>query len=168
MILNALEHLSSTETRSVSPSDSLSHALHFFISEHLTATPPSTPLDEGDEEHAMSSSDLIGVLTATLNAHIDGGGGGGGGGGGSEGGSNVPSVPVGSPQEGLSELVRLGIHPEDILQALNSLSIQNKAGGGEGEEVVDTNDDEYSDPLLDTITMDTVITGKEENPDTET
>lgn len=160
MILNALEHLSSTETRSVSPSDSLSHALHSFISEHLTATPPSTPLDEGDEEHAMSSSDLIGALTATLNAHIDGGGGGG-----SEGGSNVPSVPVGSPQEGLSELVRLGIHPEDILQALNSLSIQKKVGGG---EVVDTNDDEYSDPLLDTITMDTVVTGKEENPDTET
>lgn len=141
MILTALESLSSSQTRSVSP-DSLSQALQGFINEHLLTTPPSTPLNEGEEDHPLSSSDLISALTATLNAHIvtDGEG--------SDGGSGVPSVPVGSPQEGLSELVRLGLQPEDILKALTSLSVSSghhqqlelggRAGGEEDESLLET------------------------------
>ena len=135
MILTALESLPSSQTRSVSP-DSLSHALHCFINDHLTATPPSTPLNEGEEgsgDVPLSSTDLISALTATINAHIDGEG--------SDRGSGVPSVPVGSPQEGLSELVRLGLQPEDILKALNSLTL------GQGRE-------EEEEPLLETLTFD--------------
>ncbi|XP_019853590.1 PREDICTED: nischarin-like isoform X2 [Amphimedon queenslandica] len=142
MILNALESLSSSQTRSVSP-DSLSQALQGFINEHLLTTPPSTPLNEGEEDHPLSSADLILALTATLSAHIDGEG--------SEGGSAVPSAPVGSPQEGLSELVRLGLQPEDILKALNSLTVarqlvEAKAPGEDNES------------LLETLTLDESVT----------
>lgn len=118
MISAALEAL--TLAASSSPSDEgqlpecLSQALHNFISEHLCVTPPSTPFEEQSEEHPISSTDLITALTVTLSAHIDTNGG-------SESGSNIPSVPVGSPQEGsLSELVKLGIQPESLLQALSS------------------------------------------------
>ena len=65
----------------------------------------------------ISASDLISALTNTVSAHCESNGWSSGC------GSSVPSVPVGTPQEGLSGLAKLGIQPGDILNALSSLSL---------------------------------------------
>ena len=128
MISAALEAVTqaaaSTNSYASSPTDSeglsgiLSQALHTFISEHSgVATPPSTPNDSSahQEEKPLSSTELIAALSAAVSAHID-----------VVSKNNTPSVPAGTPQEGLSELAKLGIQPEAVLHALNSLSFQNK------------------------------------------
>lgn len=138
MISAALEAL--TQAASTSPSDSdhlpeyLSHALHSFINERLCSTPPSTPLEEHDEEEysTVSSSDLIAALTATLTAHIDSSNG-------DSSSSNLPSSPVGSPaQEGILELAKLGIQPEAILQALSSLQAKLEESDKSDTELLET------------------------------
>ena len=121
MISAALEALSHAAIQTTTPSEEnqlpgiLSQALNNFISEHSSscATPPSTPQDQDQpNNNPISASDLISALTSTLSAHC-----------GSTKGTDsaVPSVPSSTPSEGLSGFFLLGIQPESILQALNSL-----------------------------------------------
>ena len=148
MISAALEALTQAANHASTPTDEaqlpelLSQALHNFISEQTCATPPSTPLNQDElmEEQPISSTELISALTTALSIHCETNRGPDSG-----GGSAIPSVPVGTPQEGLSELAKLGIQPESILQALNSLSCQSR-----DEITVETSDEE--DELLATIT----------------
>ena len=128
MISAALEALSQAASFSSTPNEEsqlpnlLSQALNDFISgtSSMCATPPSTPLDQDvHNTYPVSANDLITALTSTLTAHcelnkssdnLSGSGG-------------APSVPFGTPREGggLSELSRLGIQPESLLAALNTL-----------------------------------------------
>ena len=148
MISAALEALTQAASHASTPTDEaqlpelLSQALHNFISEQACATPPSTPLNQDElmEEQPISSADFISALTTALSIHCETNRGPGSG-----SGSTIPSVPVGTPQEGLSELAKLGIQPESILQALNSLSCQSRE-----EITIETSDEE--DELVATIT----------------
>lgn len=97
--------------------------------------PPSTPLDsvsiDDQGSHTcmpISSSDLVAALsalaapsrrssTATSGEN-----------------STVNSVPACTPKEGISEWLKLGFKPEDVIQALTALSLQN--GEDNSEDVV--------------------------------
>lgn len=148
MISAALEALTQAASHASTPTDEaqlpelLSQALHNFITEQACATPPSTPLNQDElmEEQPISSADFISALTTALSIHCETNRGLSSG-----SGSTIPSVPVGTPQEGLSELAKLGIQPESILQALNSLSCQSR------EEITIETSDEEDEPVA-TIT----------------
>ena len=108
----------------------ISQTLSTWISDHSTplcTTPPPTPLDEEDtnQGQGLSISDLISALTLAVSTHKTDEGGGG---------SGAPSVPSSTPQEGLLELAKLGIQPEDILEALSALSIVREEEEEEKEE----------------------------------
>ena len=93
----------------------ITQTLSTWISDHSScATPPSTPFDEdGSQEQPISATELITALTQAVAAHKSEDGNG----------SGAPSVPSSTPQEGLLELAKLGIQPNDILEALSALSI---------------------------------------------
>ena len=103
----------------------------------LVSPPPSTPLEEGvaandRSAHVISAADLIAALTAALEAREEREGSG-------EGESPVAcTVPQGTPQEGLvSEWARLGIRPEEVIQALSALtipSVEEEVAAKEGGE----------------------------------
>ena len=96
--------------------------------------PPSTPLEGGGQDKAhnsISASDLMAALMALIQPPE-----GNSGGEDSSGGSSLAcSAPYGTPQEGLAlgEWLRLGIHPEEILQALSALTI-HRSGEEAGDE----------------------------------
>lgn len=123
----------------------ISQTLSSWITDHSScATPPSTPMDmdEASQPQAVSAADLIAALTSAISLHRV-----------EEVGSStgresgVPSVPACTPQEGLLELAKLGIQPEDILEALSALSIVREEEGGV-EEVVKKDDEEETEQLV--------------------
>ena len=139
MISAALEALSHAAIQTTTPSEEnqlpgiLSQALNNFISEHSSscATPPSTPQDQDQPaNNPISATDLISALTSTLSAHC-----------GSTKGtdSGIPSVPSSTPSEGLSGFFLLGIQPESILQALNSLLDKEEEDDPERRNKMDEN-----------------------------
>jgi hypothetical protein len=163
MISAALEAVTQAASNShaSSPNGSMEHlsgilsrAIHNFISEQsssVTTPPPSTPTNEEEdyrpENSSISATDLISALSAVVSAHVDG---------------STPAVPVGTPQEGLSELAKLGIQPEAILDALHALSSQvSKLDDEESDD--DNNDD---DELVRTITRDESDTSISDSPST--
>ena len=115
----------------------------------FVSPPPSTPLEATNEApcRTISASDLIAALSSLMPSDPKEGGGGGGGGGGGDGGggggggdgsdggsienSNPCTVPSCTPQEGISEWYKLGIRPEDVIQALSALTIQERERGEE-------------------------------------
>ena len=101
--------------------DLFSQALHSWISE--ASTPPPTPNQEANVGQAVLAADLIAALTSALSKHCAEGGRL------STGNSRAPSVPASTPQEGLGELARLGIQPEDVLHALNRLQLRDVSPG---------------------------------------
>lgn len=125
----------------------ISQALSSWISENASvcSTPPSTPLDVDDGggcvQQAVSASDLISALTSALSQHRAEEGVGGGSG--RE--SIVPSVPACTPQEELLELAKLGIQPDDILEALQALSSVRK---DEGDEEAEKEVEEEKDSIV--------------------
>ena len=88
--------------------------------------PPSTPLDtvsiDDQSSHTcmpISSSDLVAALSALAapsrrSSTVTSGES-----------SAVNSVPACTPKEGISEWLKLGFKPEDVIQALTALSLQN-------------------------------------------
>ncbi len=138
MILSALEalyHIQNKDTPiSLTPSEETPHpvfpeaitsALTAWITRQnyadtpLMSPPPSTPTDPYIPR-AISASDLIAALSALIPCQDAGGG--------EESGesSAVCTVPAGTPQEGLNEWARLGIRPEEVIQALSALTYQER------------------------------------------
>lgn len=104
----------------------------------LLSPPPSTPM-EGDTtqnepatiRHAISASDLITALSTLIpsssrHESLET----------SEESSRVCSVPACTPKDGtLSEWIKLGIHPEEVIQALSALTMgKGEEGESEGRE----------------------------------
>lgn len=114
----------------------------------LLSPPPSTPQKPESEcasdthsavvnldapganiRHGISASDLIAALSSIM--------------GGQESAdmatsgesSGVCSVPACTPKEGLNEWLRLGIHPDEVIQALTALTISRAEQEVDGEEV---------------------------------
>ena len=114
----------------------------------LLSPPPSTPQKPESEcasdthsavvnletpganvRHGISASDLIAALSSIM--------------GGQESAdtatsgesSSVCSVPACTPKEGLNEWLRLGIHPDEVIQALTALTISRAEQEVDGEEV---------------------------------
>ena len=145
--LDALFHIQNKDTPlSLTPRDdtptpifpeAVTSALTAWIqSGHSTGTtplvspPPSTPLEPSHPERvhqAISAMDLIGALSALIPPQD---------GGGEDSGesSNVCSVPACTPQEGISGWLKLGIQPDEVIQALTALTIRNSEDGGRQEE----------------------------------
>lgn len=148
--LDALFHIQNKDTPlSLTPRDdtptpifpeAVTSALTAWIqSGHSTGTtplispPPSTPLESNHQERvqqAISAKDLIGALSALIPPQD---------GGGEDSGesSNVCSVPACTPQEGISGWLKLGIQPDEVIQALTALTIRNSEDGGQQEEAVE-------------------------------
>ena len=100
----------------------------------LISPPPSTPLEPINQDriqHAISAKDLIGALSALI-PHQEGGGEDSGE------SSTTCSVPACTPQEGISGWLKLGIQPDEVIQALTALTIRNSEDSSgrqeEGEE----------------------------------
>lgn len=113
----------------------------------LLSPPPSTPqrpesestsdnqsaivnLDApgGNVRHGISASDLINALSSlmgqeTCSTEATSGES-----------SGVCSVPACTPKEGINEWLRLGIHPDEVIQALTALTISRAEQEVEGEE----------------------------------
>ena len=102
----------------------------------LVSPPPSTPLEGSGQERgqgggSISAADLMAALMVLIQPPE-----GNDGGDDSSGGSSLAcSAPHGTPQEGLAlgEWLRLGIHPEEVLQALSALTI-HRSGEETGDE----------------------------------
>ena len=101
----------------------------------LISPPPSTPLEPINQDriqHAISAKDLIGALSALI-PHQEAGGGEDSG-----ESSTTCSVPACTPQEGISGWLKLGIQPDEVIQALTALTIRNSEDSSgrqeEGEE----------------------------------
>ena len=112
----------------------------------LLSPPPSTPLETDSNQntedelgtatirHGISASDLITALSTlmpsssrhnSINTSGDS--------------SIVCSVPACTPKEGLSEWIKLGIRPDEVIQALSALTIaSNEDGETEPSERVKT------------------------------
>ena len=100
----------------------------------LVSPPPSPPLEPISQDrvqHAISAKDLIGALSALI-PHQEGGGEDSGE------SSTTCSVPACTPQEGISGWLKLGIQPDEVIQALTALTIRNSEDSigwqEEGEE----------------------------------
>ena len=109
----------------------------------LLSPPPSTPQKPESESdnhsavvnldapganvrHGISASDLIAALSSFMaqdSADATSGES-----------SGVCSVPACTPKEGLNEWLRLGIHPDEVIQALTALTISRGEQEVEGEE----------------------------------
>ena len=137
--LEALQHIQNKETPiSLTPHEdtptpifpeAITLALTAWITSQssgdtpLVSPPPSTPTEAcQDRAHrAISASDLIAALSALIH-HQEGQGSGD-----DSAESSVPcSVPSCTPQEGLSEWLKLGIRPEEVIQALSALTIAER------------------------------------------
>lgn len=103
----------------------------------LVSPPPSTPLEGSVNQQrlhrAMSASDLISALSSLMTPQE-----GGAGGGEDSGENSAPyTVPQCTPQEGaggITEWLKLGIRPEEVIQALSALTIQSPEEGTQKEE----------------------------------
>ena len=113
----------------------------------LLSPPPSTPQRPESEStsdnhsavvnldapganvrHGISASDLIAALSSFMGQETcstDATSGES---------SGVCSVPACTPKEGLNEWLRLGIHPDEVIQALTALTISREEQEVEGEE----------------------------------
>lgn len=112
----------------------------------LLSPPPSTPQKPESEStsdthsaivnldapganvrHGISASDLIAALSSLMGQESADATSGES--------SGVCSVPACTPKEGLNEWLRLGIHPDEVIQALTALTISRAEQEVDGEEV---------------------------------
>ena len=112
----------------------------------LLSPPPSTPQKPESESasdthsavvnldapganvrHGISASDLISALSSLMGQESTDATSGES--------SGVCSVPACTPKEGLNEWLRLGIHPDEVIQALTALTISRAEQEVDGEEV---------------------------------
>lgn len=112
----------------------------------LLSPPPSTPQKPESEStsdthsavvnldapganvrHGISASDLIAALSSLMGQDSTDATSGES--------SGVCSVPACTPKEGLNEWLRLGIHPDEVIQALTALTISRAEQEVDGEEV---------------------------------
>lgn len=120
------------------------------------STPPSTPLDvvSSDDQKLrtgipISSASLFVALSALVvpsrqSSTVA-----------SEESSVVGSVPVSTPSEGISEWLKLGFKPEDVIQALSVLSLQSREETSDDPGVVK---DSLSPIQVDKVVPKTVCT----------
>ena len=112
----------------------------------LLSPPPSTPQKPESESasdthsavvnldapganvrHGISASDLIAALSSLMGQESTDATSGES--------SGVCSVPACTPKEGLNEWLRLGIHPDEVIQALTALTISRAEQEVDGEDV---------------------------------
>lgn len=111
-----------TPQRPESESDNLSAVINL----DGTGTGAGTGMGES-VRHGISASDLITALSSLIaqDSTVDTASGES---------SGVCSVPACTPKEGLSEWLRMGIHPDEVIQALSALTISRAEQEGEGKE----------------------------------
>ena len=111
-----------TPQRPESESDNVSAVIN------LDGTGPGAGMGMGASvRHGISASDLITALSSLIaqDSTTDVASGES---------SGVCSVPACTPKEGLSEWLRMGIRPDEVIQALSALTISRAEQEGEGKE----------------------------------